>query len=272
MAQDYTIDWVGTQTNEWSGQHGPMIDYTVALAGEEGTVKLTQKPDTAVPVVGQQLYGYIETKHFTKHDGESFEVRKFTKEQRPDGHRAPSSAAPASNGQSPEFWAAKDARIGRQGFMQAVVNSGVSNELLPQDGGLGLYIKAIEKLTDALTESLDKATPSPNQTSPATLGPSSGGSAGSNGADAPEPAGEREAASIPAAPAPDLTDLKLALVACGHKGEDPAKTFAGLDPDEKGRVKLILNNLKSVNETEVPDRHVTEPMTSAVADDDEVPF
>lgn len=272
MAAEHTIDWVGQQTKEWSNNHGSFLDYTVALAGEEGTVKLTQKPDTPAPSVGQQLYGQIETKHFDGHDG-PFEVRKFRKEKREDGaapNPQPRQSAVGRSGSDspgPEFWAAKDRRLARAGMTQAVVSSPqvgqIKNETLDE------WVARIGVITTKLLEDLEKRTPSPNQTSPATLDPSSGGSAD---ASTQAPAGEQRAAPN-TAPAPASSDLKLALAACGHDNANPEQTFKGLSPDDRGQVQLIVSNLKKKAGAEVPlGVTVTEPTTHHTADDEDVPF
>lgn len=63
--------------DEWGPVHGSMMqDYAIALEGEEGWIKLTQKVDTRPPEVGQELEGFIETK--TNTNGTSY--RKFKKE------------------------------------------------------------------------------------------------------------------------------------------------------------------------------------------------
>lgn len=63
--------------DEWGPVHGSMMqDYAIALEGEEGWVKLTQKVDTRPPEVGQEIEGFIETK--TNTNGTSY--RKFKKE------------------------------------------------------------------------------------------------------------------------------------------------------------------------------------------------
>lgn len=274
MGQDYTIDWVGQSAREWSSQHGKFLDFTVALAGEEGTVKLTQKPETSRPEVGQHLFGRIEEQTFTDGEGKPFQVRKFKKEKREDG-AAPRSmptttvggARPDSPG--PEFWAAKDRRLARAGMTQAVVQATkVDHDLISGKADLGTYVAAVARLTDALLEDLESRTPSPNQTSPATLESSSGGSADGvpTGTDDSPSAGAGGAnPDPPLAPPPDLADLKLALAACGHDNADPEQAFAALNPDQKAQVKTIVENLKSKYETTIP-------ATGGVSDDEDIPF
>lgn len=64
------------QRDEWQSTYGMMMDYAVALEGEEGWIKLTQKLDTKPPQIGQTIEGYIETKSNT--NGTTY--RKFKKE------------------------------------------------------------------------------------------------------------------------------------------------------------------------------------------------
>ena len=62
------------QRNEWGDQ---MIDYAIALEGQQGWIKLTQKLATPPPVIGETIRGRIETK--TNRNGKSY--LKFTKER-----------------------------------------------------------------------------------------------------------------------------------------------------------------------------------------------
>lgn len=80
--------------DEWGPVHGSMMqDYAIALEGEEGWIKLTQKVDTRPPQEGDELEGFIETK--TNTNGNTY--RKFKKENpkyaganRSDGHSSSS--------------------------------------------------------------------------------------------------------------------------------------------------------------------------------------
>lgn len=63
--------------NEWGDQ---MIDYAIALEGQQGWIKLTQKVMTPPPVIGSTIRGSVDTK--TNRNGNSY--LKFTKE-RADG-------------------------------------------------------------------------------------------------------------------------------------------------------------------------------------------
>lgn len=77
------------------GQWGDgMQDYAIALDGQQGWIKLTQKLATPPPVVGSTISGRVETK--TNRNGKSY--LKFTKERANDfggGNRT----QPSSNNQ-----------------------------------------------------------------------------------------------------------------------------------------------------------------------------
>lgn len=188
MSREFQVEWVGENTRQWRGKHGEFVDYRVALAGYDAakTVVLTQKPDTPAPEVGQSIYGGIVVDTPTGKDGETFEVHKLKKEQRPDGQGEQSSSGPKSNalrgpqklnGQmhvgppqslspsspGPEFWAQKDRRISRAGILQAVVASGQFNSI---SGDRPEYVDAVNKLTDALLDGLNAMTPAPGDSQP----------------------------------------------------------------------------------------------------------
>lgn len=72
----YKITNVQTR-EQWGPSHGHMMqDYAIALEGEEGWIKLTQRVETRPPQVGDELEGFIETK--SNSNGTSY--RKFKKE------------------------------------------------------------------------------------------------------------------------------------------------------------------------------------------------
>lgn len=71
----YTISNIETR-DQWKSDFGVMQDYAVALEGEEGWIKLTQKVDTKPPQRGDELEGYIQDKSNT--NGTAY--RKFKKE------------------------------------------------------------------------------------------------------------------------------------------------------------------------------------------------
>lgn len=62
------------ERNEWGDQ---MKDYAIALEGQQGWIKLTQKVSTPPPRVGETIKGRIESK--TNRNGKSY--LKFTKER-----------------------------------------------------------------------------------------------------------------------------------------------------------------------------------------------
>lgn len=51
--------------DEWDSKYGKMQDYSVALEGEDGWIKLTQKFETRPPEIGDELEGFIENKSNT---------------------------------------------------------------------------------------------------------------------------------------------------------------------------------------------------------------
>ena len=65
---------------EWSGKFGTFQDYALQLEGVDGWVSLSQKPETAEPQVGQELYGHTETQ---THGDRTY--LKFKKAQKQDG-------------------------------------------------------------------------------------------------------------------------------------------------------------------------------------------
>lgn len=72
----YTITNVNRR-NEWTGRDGAtMVDWAIAVEGESGWIKLTQKLDTKPPEIGQTINGSIEDK--TDRNGNPY--RKFKKE------------------------------------------------------------------------------------------------------------------------------------------------------------------------------------------------
>lgn len=62
------------ERGEWGDQ---MKDYAIALEGQQGWIKLTQKLTTPPPVIGATIRGRIETKQ--NRNGNSY--LKFTKER-----------------------------------------------------------------------------------------------------------------------------------------------------------------------------------------------
>jgi len=76
----YTIKNVNRR-GEWRSRYATspendMVDWAIALDGEQGWIKLTQKITTPQPTVGQTIEGRIENK--TSSNGESY--RAFKKE------------------------------------------------------------------------------------------------------------------------------------------------------------------------------------------------
>lgn len=64
--------------NEWGDQ---MLDYAIALEGQQGWIKLTQKVSTPPPMIGDMIRGRVETKQ--NKNGNSY--LKFTKERESSG-------------------------------------------------------------------------------------------------------------------------------------------------------------------------------------------
>lgn len=61
--------------DEWQSQYGPMVAYDLSLEGEDGWIRINQKPDTPPPRENQTITGNITTVNMR--DGESF--RKIQK-------------------------------------------------------------------------------------------------------------------------------------------------------------------------------------------------
>jgi hypothetical protein len=176
VSQTFLIEWVGDEPREWSGQYGTFHDYKTKFADYDETVTVTKKPDSPPPKAGDQVYGHITVKEFKSKDGEDFEIHKFKSERNPDfqklGPQSVQSNSPRASGSPPAggqaadtppdsaFWYAKDQRIGRQGFMQAVVASGAYTNDGPINS-VDNYVAFVNKITDALIVSLDKRCPHP---------------------------------------------------------------------------------------------------------------
>jgi hypothetical protein len=92
MGQDYTITKV-EERDTWLYQGQPMQDYAIALQGEDGWIKLTQKPDTKPPVVNGVIHGIIENKK--NPNGTAY--RKFKKVNPNFGGNRTGGAAPVSD-------------------------------------------------------------------------------------------------------------------------------------------------------------------------------
>lgn len=66
--------------NEWNAGYGDMKDYAIALEGEQGWIKLTQKLQTPPPQVGDTLYGVIENRK-TKNGNPYTKFKKMQRDQ-----------------------------------------------------------------------------------------------------------------------------------------------------------------------------------------------
>lgn len=97
MAIDCTVTAVHG-SKPW--KDGRFVDYTIELDKLQGRHVLTQKPETAAPSVGQQLYGHGEEQD----PWPSGDPRppKFKKDQRPDGN-FPSSSQGAGSDPNPKI-------------------------------------------------------------------------------------------------------------------------------------------------------------------------
>lgn len=56
--KDYKILSVVPQ-QAFTGKYGTLQPYNLTLEGLEGTVQLSQKPETAAPQVGQTIFGHV---------------------------------------------------------------------------------------------------------------------------------------------------------------------------------------------------------------------
>lgn len=96
MDKEYTITSVDRR-DEWRSSYATnpgndMVDYAVALEGEQGWIKLSQKITTAPPQVGAPIFGHIENKP----DRNGNENRKFKKvNPNYSGNRSGGQAAPS---------------------------------------------------------------------------------------------------------------------------------------------------------------------------------
>ena len=59
MDKTYKITNVQSR-DPWTGKFGTFNAFALQLEGNEGWVEISQKPETAVPVVGMELFGHIE--------------------------------------------------------------------------------------------------------------------------------------------------------------------------------------------------------------------
>ena len=151
MSADHTITWVGDKTKPWSSQKGgAMIDYTIAVDGREGTLKLTQKPETAVPVPGDTLYGHIESEDITpKNGGETFTVHRFRKDQREDGPQRVSATSTARKaGVDFNEFDARGARIERMAAHKAAATL-TAGKVPPHGGDFDAWLAALSEDLDS---------------------------------------------------------------------------------------------------------------------------
>lgn len=110
----YTIESVGP-TKEWSGAHGPMLDYQIKFKEEPEWVTVTQKPSTPAPAVGQTLNGSITPTQYGK---------KFKKEQVMGGGASSSPRQPLDHDSMYRCNALNNATA-------LVAGSGAKDEVLP---------------------------------------------------------------------------------------------------------------------------------------------
>lgn len=85
----YTISHVAENTREWTNQAGGrMVDYKLTVKDPSGAevsqVELTQKPETAVPQVGQTIDGDIQTRTIDTARG-PMQVKKLKRAQQAGG-------------------------------------------------------------------------------------------------------------------------------------------------------------------------------------------
>lgn len=267
MSQDWRIEWVGDKTNQWQSRHGQMIDYYIGVGGWEGSMKLTQKPETPAPQVGQTLYGAVQVEVITPKDGgEPFEVAKFKKERRPDGPQKVSTPR-ATNGVVPEkadskpadWWYQKDRRISRAGIMQAVIGSMAFDEF---PGSNQDYVEQVSALTDALLADLDKCTPHPD--------------------DAPKASGQTQFTSAPVNPPTPVDPAEAEALIERCKALDPSRwllELVGAGANDITKPEEAIRNLTAAQASVfgaklddlIDEAKVTVP-AEVIPDDEEIEF
>jgi hypothetical protein len=55
----FTVESVVGEPREWEGKYGKNLSYRLSLAGHDGVVELSQKPETPAPKVGDSIEGEL---------------------------------------------------------------------------------------------------------------------------------------------------------------------------------------------------------------------
>lgn len=168
MASEFTVTRAKNAGERDNPHGGTLVKWYVDLDGPDGEVKdvyAQKKPGNDLSI-GDKIYGRIEEGEYGP---------RFFGEQNPNGGGGGSrSGGSRKDDLGPEFWAAKDKRIGRAGMLQAVVIAhGDPGEFLDVEG----YIARVNGITDALIASLDAVAPPPNASVPTAASPAPSGAA-----------------------------------------------------------------------------------------------
>lgn len=95
--QEYEILEV-QRRKEWTGKHGTFQDYALRLDKADGWTALTQKPETPAPVVGNKLFGHLETQQVGDNT-----FQKFKKVQQDGGGSYQQPSAGSNNNQDIKY-------------------------------------------------------------------------------------------------------------------------------------------------------------------------
>lgn len=168
MASEYTVTRAKNAGEKNNPHGGKLIKWYIDVEGPDGEVKdvyAQKKPGNDLNV-GDKIYGRIEEGEYGP---------RFFGEQNPNGGGGSygGGGGRKKDDLGPEFWAAKDKRIGRAGILQAVVSASELPKLVsgspdhpPKE--LTEYLRYVNWVTDALVASLDAVTPPPNSSAPTT--------------------------------------------------------------------------------------------------------
>lgn len=169
MSQTYTVTkakYAGEKDNPHGGKLHKFYCSFVDEAGNGQSDVYWQRKSEESPE-GEQFYGRIEEGQF----GPRFK----TEQQQNGGPPRSGGSSGTKNDLSPEFWAARDRRLGRAGMMQAVVASG--NFTTAQVDGHHDYrgfVTSVSELTDMLLADLQAKAPSPNSDADSSGGSQAG--------------------------------------------------------------------------------------------------
>lgn len=93
--QEYRIT-SAQRRDEWQSKYGPMVAYDLALEGEDGWIRLNQKPETPPPREGESITGNIKV--VDVRDGESFRKIQKVNPQYADRDNRPQQSSSSQEG------------------------------------------------------------------------------------------------------------------------------------------------------------------------------